>query len=255
MVETHMDRNITDYIANGNSSIYYDELSPSYAWTDAYGGSLFEFAHVDFIGAYLGTLRALSNFDISAIESANVKVKAIKVTVTYAPQGANTDTLDVRQLTTLRYTTDSAETVFGEIGSATSVANGITSTTQTSLSATAISQMETFLSDGEYALGYMGDAETGDVENTISANVLYVQYYYPPNEADTWEINESYPIGRSTGLGVGAISSTQAVEVTASGTLTLNGNTALTIPTGNYLSIAYGGSLEVESTASLIVAY
>jgi len=253
-----MDREITTFLDKGYSTVYYDELTTGYSWGDAFGGTGIEFAHIDYLGIVEGTSRILANYNLTAVESDAVKVKAVSITLTYTPFGGDTDTANFTQLTSFYNTDGVPATVHGAIGSASDYVANVSSATKTSLGTNAVTQADAFLHGGSNAfpLGIMGNSETGDVENAVSANVLWIQYYYPPDEADTWVINEAYPIGYETNKGVGACSSTQDVNIQTGGTLTLNGSTQLTIPNNYSLIIDQGGKLEleVENGAELIKA-
>ena len=245
--ETHFDFTQGNAVANGAGDAFYKECDDIYDWDNTlYIGIA---PDVDFgCGEYFYYDRPMINFDLSSIPSANVKVKKVELTLT---SGVN---WDVKQLTTLYYTTDSAQTVHDAIGSASAYVTNQADGGYRDLGANAVSQLEdNWLDDEKFAIGLMEYGENSG--GTVSARILRTTLYYAPDEADTWQIDEDYPIGRSSGLGVGDMTINGDIQITATGHLRINGNTDV-VGDGHEVSIAQGGSLgiEVGDGASLSVA-
>jgi len=239
MAQNYMDRTTSSAVANGYGTAYSDSSTYTPLGWEA--------------GAYIGYFgddgfysdKTLINFDISAIDSANVKSKKVEISLTYSVI-LGSPTYDAKRLTTLRYTTDSYTTVYNEIGSAANYITNKSSATFYDLGSTANTQIESWYSGGEFAIGvseYLEDVgESGD----ITAYSLRYTYYYPPDEADTWQINESpYPIGKSSTLGVGTATTNGSMQVLSTASLILYGNTNLTIKTGQDIIIDKGGKITV----------
>jgi hypothetical protein len=113
--------------------------------------------------------------------------------------------------------------------------------------------MERFLADGKFSLGIKGTEPGTDKYMPITALPMELKYYYPPSEADTWEINESYPMGTTTGKGIGTAVFNGPIQVTSTGKMQLNGNTSLVASSSitKRLTIGQGGSTTLDVLSSL----
>jgi hypothetical protein len=247
-VVTHKTRTINTFITNGvGTAVQYYAPSTSYSWN----AGMWWISNEAIISLAYG--RPLAVFNTSAVESANVKVKSVKVTGTF-DTSEGSDTATYKQLTNNTYTTlTSAQTVFTAIGSAASYASQSVSGTLTDLGSNAVTQMEKFLADGKFSLGIKGTEPASDKYMPITALPMELKYYYPPSEADTWEINESYPMGTTTGKGIGTAVFNGPISITSTGKMQLNGNTSLVASSSitKRLTISKNGSTTLETLSSL----
>ena len=239
-VEQYMDRTTTSVVANGFDSAYSFGI---WTWENGF--------YTGYFGSDgLGADRILIDFDISAVESANVKVKSVLMGLTYSTH-SGTPLYDAKQLTTVYYTTDNAATVMAAVGAAANYVTSKGSGSYYDLGANANTQLENFLDDGAFSVGIMETGENGDVGQVTSYGLLYT-YYYPPNETSIWLIDEDYPVGKSSGLGVGEAALNGGIRISNIGNLTLNGNTDLNCasPPCN-MNISGGGRLVMETSSRL----
>lgn len=236
-VVTHHTVTSASAFSIGDAYRFWPVPPPTYGW--------------DLVNYYIGddgaagyTDRPLINFNI-ATPSINAQVKSVAMKLT---SGIN---WDAKRLTSLYVNTDDAETVYNAIGSATAYVTNQTDGGYRDLGANAVTQMETagWLSTDHFAVGVM---ETGEnAAGEVTDWELQTKFYYPPAESDQWEVNETYPIGKTTGVGTAPVNGD--MHVTATGDLQLKGDTSLQWAGGatKRITVDAGGKIQLANTSSI----
>lgn len=243
-IETHKDITIGTVVTNGIGDAYWDYWLMDYGWDKV---NYYIGYYYDFTLEYDD--RTLINFDLSAVDHDEVKVKKVEIDI-------DTDidyTYYVKWLTTLRTNAVAASTVHDEIVAATPYITNKATNVFHDLGGNAITQASVWLHSGQNAFAVGISDEGDDNSQLITDYDLRITYYYPPDELDTWQINEVYPIGYAAGRGVGSAPFNGDIDITGSGDLQVNGDTDLNcnVVAGCDLTIAAGGGLTMEAGSIL----
>jgi len=240
--ENYFDSTSTTMVTNAWGDMYYQSYNGTYGYSSltylGYSPDPIEPEYEYYID------RLFLTFDLS-VPDTNCKVKKTELQLT---TGVN---WDATKLTSFYTSSSTPSTVHDAIGNATDYVTNQSDGAMRDLGSSAVTQLEdNWMDDDKFTLGLM-EYQENDF-GTMTYYALKTTYYYPPNEADTWVVDDAnFLLGKSTGLGVGDVNAVQDVNISSTGMLKLNGDTRLGLLDGRSFSIEQGGSFVMEQGTEL----